>query len=81
MLTVAEVDEPHADPGETRIVVRTAGVTPADWYPRSGRLRDYRLLALPHVPGIDAAGIVNEIGDAVFGLTSSATVESAVPEA
>ncbi|MFC5153789.1 NADP-dependent oxidoreductase [Streptomyces amakusaensis] len=77
VLGVEEIEEPHAGPGQVRIAVRATGVTPADWYLRSGRLRSVVTVEFPHVPGMDAAGIVDEVGagvtgtavgDAVFGL-------------
>lgn len=58
VLDVADVPEPHAGPGHIRVAVRASGVTPADWYLRSGRFRDMFPLRLPHVPGVDAAGVV-----------------------
>ncbi|MFI5935142.1 NADP-dependent oxidoreductase [Actinoplanes sp. NPDC051494] len=68
VLHIAEVEAPHAGPGQVRIAVRAAGVTPADTYLRSGRFRDMLPLELPHVPGIDAAGVVDEVGDGVSGV-------------
>ena len=65
VLRVAEVPEPHAGPGEIRIAVRASGITPADGYFRSGRFRDWIPLDLPHTPGIDAAGVVDEVGAGV----------------
>lgn len=41
VLAVEEVEEPHAGPGRVRIAVRATGVTPADWYLRSGMLQDF----------------------------------------
>lgn len=66
VLHVAEVAEPHAGPGQVRIAVRASGVTPADTYLRSGRFAER--LSLPHVPGIDAAGVVDEVGEGVTGV-------------
>jgi len=65
VLTVDDIPEPHAGPGTIRIAVRVAGVTPADWYLRSGRLRERIDLPLPHVLGVDAAGVVDEVGEGV----------------
>lgn len=81
VLHVADVPEPHAGPGEIRVAVRASGVTPADGYLRAGRFRDWKPLPLPHVPGVDAAGVVDEVGagvtgvrpgDAVFGVVDIA---------
>jgi len=67
VLTVGEIPEPHAGPGEIRIAVRASGLTPADTYLRSGRFRDWMPLSLPHVLGVDASGSVDEIGAGVTG--------------
>src|SRR5882757_2000044 len=67
VLRVEEVDEPHAGPGQIRIAVRATGVTPADWYLRSGMLRDIAAVDFPHIPGMDAAGIVFDVGEGVAG--------------
>ncbi|GHJ24100.1 NADP-dependent oxidoreductase [Streptomyces albus] len=77
VLKVADIPEPHPGPGRIRIAVKASGVTPADCYLRAGRFRGMIPLPLPHVPGMDAAGVVDEVGpgvrgvrpgDAVFGL-------------
>jgi len=65
VLEVAEVPEPHAGAGQIRVAVRASGVTPADGYFRSGRFKDWIPLPLPHVLGVDAAGVVDEVGDGV----------------
>jgi NADPH:quinone reductase-like Zn-dependent oxidoreductase len=66
LLHVAEVPEPHAGPGQIRIAVRASGVTPADAGLRAGRFG--AAVPLPHVPGVDAAGVVDEIGPGVTGV-------------
>ncbi|MFI1972536.1 NADPH:quinone reductase [Streptomyces cinnamoneus] len=68
VLEVAEVPEPHAGPGHIRVRVRASGLTPADCRLRSGRFRDMVPLRLPHVPGMDAAGVVDEVGTGVTGV-------------
>ncbi|GAA1609315.1 NADP-dependent oxidoreductase [Actinoplanes couchii] len=68
VLRVAEIPEPHPGPGEIRIAVRSSGVTPADWKLRSGAFQQLIPLTLPHTLGIDAAGVVDEIGDGVTGV-------------
>jgi NADPH:quinone reductase-like Zn-dependent oxidoreductase len=64
VLHVAEVDEPHAGPGQIRIAVRAAGVNPIDWKVRSGMMAE-RPLATPTTPGSDVAGVVDEVGEGV----------------
>ena len=89
VLRIAEAPEPHAGPGHIRVAVRASGVTPADWYLRSGRFRDRIPVPLPHVLGVDAAGVVDEVGagvtgvrpgDAVFGVVDIARLGGANAE-
>ncbi|MFC9627144.1 NADP-dependent oxidoreductase [Streptomyces sp. NPDC056930] len=79
VLCVEEVEEPHAGPGQVRIAVRATGVTPADWYLRSGMLRDIATVDFPHIPGVDAAGIVDEVGEGVTGTAVGDAVFGLVP--
>jgi NADPH:quinone reductase-like Zn-dependent oxidoreductase len=74
VLQVSDVPEPHAGPGHIRVSVRASGVTPADCYLRSGRFRDTIPLSLPHVLGVDAAGVVDEVGAAVTSVRPGDTV-------
>ncbi len=65
-LQVVELPDPVAGPGELAIRVRAATVNPTDTVLRSGgradRLKD---VPPPYVPGMDAAGILEEIGEGV----------------
>jgi NADPH:quinone reductase-like Zn-dependent oxidoreductase len=83
VLHVAEVEEPHAGPGEVRVAVRAAGVNPIDWKARAGMMP----VDLPRIDGREAAGVVDEVGegldgvsagDEVFGLADGAAAEYAV---
>jgi NADPH:quinone reductase-like Zn-dependent oxidoreductase len=67
-LRVADVDEPHAGPGQVRIAVRAASINPIDWKKRSGMLAEQMPLELPYVLGNDASGVVDEVGDGVDGV-------------
>lgn len=89
MLVVEQAPDPHPGPGEIRIRVAAASVNPVDWKVRSGAVREVLPVDLPAVPGRDAAGVVDEIGegvrgvgvgDRVFGLggVTGATAEFAV---
>jgi NADPH:quinone reductase-like Zn-dependent oxidoreductase len=62
-LEVVTLPDPVLGPGELRIRVHAAAVNPTDTVLRSGgraeRLKD---VPPPHVPGMDAAGVLEEIG-------------------
>jgi NADPH:quinone reductase-like Zn-dependent oxidoreductase len=70
VLRVADVEEPHAGPGQIRIAVRAASVNPIDWKYRSGMLAEQMPLELPYTPGYDAAGVVDEVGEGVDGVAA-----------
>jgi NADPH:quinone reductase-like Zn-dependent oxidoreductase len=74
VLTVADVDEPHAGPGQVRIAVRAAGVNPIDWKLRAGMMAGGKELAEPRIPGNDAAGVVDEVGEGVTGVSEGDAV-------
>ena len=84
---VVEVDEPHAGPGQVRIAVRAAGVNPSDWKRRDGQYRAFEEVTFPSGFGVEAAGVVDEVGqgafnvsvgDAVFGFGEATMAEYAV---
>ncbi|MBN9736781.1 MULTISPECIES: NADP-dependent oxidoreductase [unclassified Pseudonocardia] len=68
VLQVVDVEEPHAGPGEVRVAVRAAGVNPHDWRVREGQFQAFRPVELPSGLGLDASGVVDEIGDGVDGV-------------
>ncbi|ETK35964.1 NADP-dependent oxidoreductase [Microbispora sp. ATCC PTA-5024] len=78
VLAFGEVPEPHAGRGEVRVRVRAAGVSPVDLALRAGRSPAGERLALPHVPGVDAAGVVDEVGPDVTGTAVGDEVFGAV---
>jgi len=65
VLQVGERPEPQAGPGEVRIRVEAAGVNPVDWKMRQGYLKDRIPHEFPVIPGWDAAGTVDQVGDGV----------------
>lgn len=67
VLRLGPFPEPHAGPGQVRIVVRAAGVSPVDLALRAGRSPSRARLPLPHIPGVDAAGVIDEVGAGVTG--------------
>ncbi len=69
-LEIVDVPERHAGPGEVRLRVHAATVSPTDTYQRNGAFAERQAQAgpPPYVPGMDAAGIVDEVGDGVTHL-------------
>jgi NADPH:quinone reductase-like Zn-dependent oxidoreductase len=65
---VAEVEEPHAGPGQVRVAVRASGLSPGETAIRSGALRAIVPTKFPYRTGFDAAGVVDEVGDGVPGV-------------
>lgn len=65
VLGVAVSEQPHAGPGQIRIQVRAAGVNPFDCKMRAGLFGGD---GFPRTPGLEASGVVDEVGDAVTGI-------------
>ena len=70
VLQLSEIQEPHAGPGQIRIHVRAAGVNPMDYKIRNGWLAEAFPTTFPAVPGNEAAGVVDEVGEGVTGITA-----------
>jgi len=65
-LEVVEVPEVHAGPGQVRIRVHAAAVNPTDVMARNGsRAEQQKADPPPYVPGMDVAGVVDEVGPRV----------------
>ncbi|MFF9076886.1 NADP-dependent oxidoreductase [Streptomyces sp. NPDC014735] len=65
VLHLVDAEEPHAGPGQIRIAVRAAGVNPVDWRIREGQKLGAHPIELPSGVGLDAAGVVDEVGEGV----------------
>ena len=66
VLELTEVPEAHAGPGEVRLRVHAATVNPTDTMTRNGSRADQqREEERPLVVGMDAAGVIDEVGDGV----------------
>jgi NADPH:quinone reductase len=66
VLQLVELPEVHAGPGEVRIRVHAATVNPTDVGVRNGtRAEQQKADPPPYVPGMEAAGIVDEVGSGV----------------
>jgi NADPH:quinone reductase-like Zn-dependent oxidoreductase len=68
VIILGEAPEPHAGPGQIRIVVRAASVNPIDWKVRSGLYAQGKPLEGTGYLGFDAAGVVDEVGEGVTGV-------------
>lgn len=87
VLHLVEIAPPHAGPGQVRIAVRAVGVNPSDWKRRAGQYRAFESVSFPSGVGVEASGIVDEIGsgvsgvalgDAVFGFGVDTLAQNAV---
>ena len=87
VMSLGEAPEPHAGPGQVRIAVKAASVNGFDWKVREGYLSGGKPMAGITIPGLDAAGVVDEVGegvtdasvgDDVFGLGRATQAEFAV---
>ncbi|MBT3334265.1 MAG: NADP-dependent oxidoreductase [Rhodospirillaceae bacterium] len=66
VLQVVQVPEVQAGPGQVRIHVHAAAVNPTDTMARNGsRAEQQKVDPPPYVPGMDAAGIVDQVGEGV----------------
>jgi len=83
VMRLEQVPEPHPAAKQVRVVVRAAGVNPADWKIREGELGG----ELPQGVGLEVAGVVDEVGDQVtdvhvgdlvFGSTAGGAADFAV---
>jgi NADPH2:quinone reductase len=72
VLKLTEVPDPAPGAGQVRVRIHAVGVNPYDTYMRSG---GYAIRPdLPYTPGADAAGMIDQIGSGVQGLTTGQRV-------
>ena len=69
VLQWTDAPEPHAGPGQIRIAVRAASVNPIDWKIFSGMMAGGKPMEGTGYLGYDAAGVVDEVGDGVTGVS------------
>ncbi|WP_328764927.1 MULTISPECIES: NADP-dependent oxidoreductase [unclassified Streptomyces] len=63
VLRPTEVARPEPGPGQVRIKVKAASVNPLDMKIRSGQMAKVAPAHFPVIPGLDAAGVVDAIGE------------------
>jgi NADPH:quinone reductase-like Zn-dependent oxidoreductase len=69
VLRWADAPDPHAGRGQVRIAVKAASVNPIDWKVLSGMLAGGQPLAGTGYVGSDAAGVVDQVGEGVTGVS------------
>jgi len=69
VLDVREVERPQPGPGQVLVAVRAAGINPSEGTMRAGLVRDLFPLTFPSGQGSDLAGVVEEVGASVQGVT------------
>jgi NADPH:quinone reductase len=78
VLGIHEVPDPRPGPGEVRIRVRAAAVNPTDVSYRAGLLGAGDSQP-PHVPGADAAGVIDALGKGSAWRPGDAVMAMALP--
>jgi NADPH:quinone reductase-like Zn-dependent oxidoreductase len=68
VLELVELPDPTPGPGQVQVRVKAAGINPIDFKIRSGSLREVFPTTLPAVPGVELAGVVEELGEGVEGV-------------
>ena len=69
VLEWGEAPDPHPGPGQIRVAVRAASVNPIDWKAFSGAMSGGEPMAGTGYLGYDAAGVVDEVGEGVTGVS------------
>jgi NADPH:quinone reductase-like Zn-dependent oxidoreductase len=69
VLEWAHAPDPHPGRGQVRIAVRAASVNPIDWKTFAGAMSGGRPIDGTGYLGADAAGVVDELGDGVTGVS------------
>lgn len=64
-LKLEEKPRPQPQAGEVLVRVYAAGVNPIDWKIRQGLMKESRPVMFPYTPGIEMAGVVEDVGPAV----------------
>jgi NADPH:quinone reductase-like Zn-dependent oxidoreductase len=74
-----DAEQPVPGAGEVRIRVAASAFNPVDDGIRGGYLQDVFPVALPHIPGVEASGTVDALGDGVEGVAVGDAVVAFLP--
>ena len=61
-LKLEEKPRPEPQAGEVLVRVYAAGVNPIDWKIRQGLMKNFQPVTFPYTPGIELAGVIEEVG-------------------
>ncbi|MFE9388525.1 NADP-dependent oxidoreductase [Streptomyces sp. NPDC006784] len=78
VLRLSEVTAPEPGPGQVRVRVRAASVNPLDMKIRSGLMAATVPARFPVVPGLDAAGVVDAVGEGAGAAAGDEVLGTAV---
>lgn len=78
VLALGAAPERRPGPRQVRVAVMAAAVSPVDLALREGASPASRKLTLPHIPGVDAAGVIDDLGAEVTGYALGDEVFGAV---
>src|ERR1051325_298709 len=90
VLALENIQRPKPDADQVLIKLKAAGVNPMDWKLRSGAYKQFMPLQFPWTPGMEGAGVVEEVGsnvtsfkkgDEIYGILSGGYAEYALAKA
>ena len=79
VLRFDDVERPVPGAGQVLVRVAATSFNPVDDHIRAGALAEMIPISLPHVPGLDVAGTVAELGAGVTGLSAGDRVVAMLP--
>src|SRR5215469_6173378 len=79
VLVYEDADRPVAGTGQVVVKVAGTAFNPVDVAIRAGFLQQEFPLALPHVPNVDVAGVITEVGEGVTGWRAGDAVVAFLP--
>ncbi|HKV22579.1 MAG TPA: NADP-dependent oxidoreductase [Mycobacterium sp.] len=79
VLEYDDIERPTPGPGQVLVKVAGTSFNPVDAGIRGGYLSEVYAIAFPHIPGVDVAGTVVEIGDGVHGWNVGDAVVGMLP--
>jgi NADPH:quinone reductase-like Zn-dependent oxidoreductase len=80
VLVYEDADRPVADAGQVVVKVAGTAFNPVDVAIRLGLLQQVFPVTFPHIPNIDVAGIIAEVGEGVSGWSAGDAVVAFLPE-